>query len=119
MAEAAAPVRIFHIAYDQRPLLERGKLLRTRGYSVQSVFGNEAAKTLLNTFTPYDLFIVGHAAPQEVRLEMARWLRANYPSTKIIALNPPQCDRLDELRYNAPYNKPDVWLSLVEAAVGR
>ncbi|HTT06390.1 MAG TPA: hypothetical protein VMF64_14005 [Steroidobacteraceae bacterium] len=118
MVNATLRLRILHICYDEEPLLVRGKLLRTQGYSVQSVFGNEAAKFLLGSTTMYDLFIVGHAAPKEVRLEMAHWLRANYPTIRIVALNPPQCERLDELRYNAPYDEPDLWLPLVEAAVG-
>ncbi|HEY7928922.1 MAG TPA: hypothetical protein VID71_02850 [Steroidobacteraceae bacterium] len=118
MVDATVRLRILHICYDEEPLLVRAKLLRTHGYSVQSVFGNEAAKVLLGSTTPYDLFIVGHAAPKAIRLEMAHWLRANYPKIKIVALNPPQCERLDDLRYNAPYDEPNVWLPVVEAAVG-
>src|SRR5690242_7307583 len=39
--------RVFQIAYDADLLVKRAKILRAQGYSVASVIGNEAAKTVL------------------------------------------------------------------------
>lgn len=82
-----ATKRIFQIAYDKGAGIRRAELLRQLGYGVISVIGNEAAKVLLTSTKPYDLFIVGHAAPEQTRREMVDWLRADYPNVKILALN--------------------------------
>jgi hypothetical protein len=80
--------RIFQVAYRKAHLPVRAHLLRRDGYDVTSVSGNGAAQFVLRTRPPYDLFIIGDAAPEPVRLEMEQWLRANYPDTRIFALNP-------------------------------
>jgi hypothetical protein len=57
---------ILQIAYDESLLITREQLLRSRGYEVVSVMGNEDAKRLLAIPGQYyRLFIVGHAAPQK------------------------------------------------------
>src|SRR5215831_18921680 len=48
-----------------------------------------------------------HAAPEQTRLDMVYWLRAKYPITNILALNPADYHRLNELNYNARYRSPD------------
>src|SRR5207245_10453432 len=70
--------RIFQISYDEAAGLRRTEVLRSRGYGVISVLGNEAAKVLLSSIQHYDLFIVGHAATEETRREIVDWLKANY-----------------------------------------
>ena len=109
--------RIFHIAYDEYLGLRRSELLRARGYAVISVSGNEAAKLLLSSIQHFDLFIVGHAAPEETRREIVGWLKAEYPGVKILALNPPhqQVLRAD---CNARQNRPETWLPIVAQLLG-
>lgn len=102
---------IFQVSYDEESGRRRAELLKSRGYAVISVIGNEAAKLLLSSIQPYDLFIVGSAAPEQTRGEMVDWLRAQYPGVKIVALNPP-----DQLVLLADYNVPhdaENWLSIV------
>src|SRR5205085_11888417 len=89
-AKLRATRRIFQIAYDEDAGLRRAELLRSCGYGVISVTGNQAAKVLLSSIRRYDLFIVCHAAPEETRREIVSWLKANYPRVKILALNPPR-----------------------------
>jgi hypothetical protein len=114
---AAKPV-VFQIAYDQHRLVTRAELLRHSGYEVVSVVGNEAAKVVLSTQEQYcNLFIVGHAAPEETRKEMVDWLKAKYPNVRILALNPTD-HQLAGADYNAHYfNGPNQWLSIVEGVV--
>lgn len=107
---------IFQVAYDEQHLAAQARILRRQGYEVTSIFGNEAAKMVLRSRPHYDLFIVGHAALDATRAEMALWLRAAYPQAKILALNPPQCRELDESDYNAEFDAPESWLPLVAAA---
>lgn len=89
------------------------------GYDVQSVFGNQAAMDLLSSWPNYDLFIIGHNAPDATRLEMVHLIRANYPRHPIVALNPAAGMQLDQLRYNAPVDEAEVWLPLIQIAIER
>jgi len=93
----------------------RAQLLRELGYGVISVLGNEAAKVLLGSIQRYDLFIVGHAAPESSRREIVAWLKANYPRVKILALNPPR-QQMTDADYNAIQNGPETWLPIVTSA---
>lgn len=108
--------RIFQIAYDEESGLRSAELLRRRGYGVISVLSNEAAKVLLSSIQKYDLFIVGHAAPDESRSEMVDWLKEKYPKVKTLALNPPH-QPLRNADYNAPHDDPESWLQFVDERV--
>jgi hypothetical protein len=108
---------VFQIAYDGRLLSTRAGVLRAQGYKVVSVLGNESAKAVLGHGREYDLFVVGHAAPLESRIEMVAWLKEKYPKAKILALNPPDYDCLAGADYNARQNGSAVWLSLVTRAL--
>lgn len=104
--------RIFQIAYDEEAGLRSAELLRTRGYAVISVLSNDAAKVLLSSVQKYDLFIVGHAAPEESRREMVDWLKERYPEVKTLALNRPH-QPLPNADCNALYDDPESWLQFV------
>lgn len=104
--------RIFQIAYDMDLGLRRAEVLRSRGYGVISVVGNDAAKVLLSSPQHYDLFIVGHSAPEEIRREIVAWLKAQYPNVKILALNPPN-QRLSGADHNILLDGPETWLPIV------
>ena len=100
--------RIFQIAYDEKLLAVRTALLASGGYEVSSAFGNEEAVRMLDKSQNYSLFIVGHAAPKGIREEMVKWLKANCPGTKILALNPPTEAKLTGADYNVVQNGDDV-----------
>jgi hypothetical protein len=108
---------VFQIAYDEQHLVSRTELLRQNGYEVVSIVGNEAAKIVLSSPQHCDLFIVGHAAPEQTRKEMVEWLKARYPSIKILALNPADHRQLADADYNAILNGPDEWLSIAAAVL--
>ena len=110
--------QIFQIAYDEKLLAMRAEQLTANGYEMTSVVGNEAAETALGSGQEYDLFIVGHAAPEETRIEMVGWLKMKYPKVRILALNPPDCECLDGADYNVPQNVPAELLPTVSAALG-
>lgn len=104
--------RIFQIAYNEEAGLHSAELLRSRGYGVISVLSNDAARVLLSSIQRYDLFIVGHAAPERCRSEMVGWLKTHYPSVKILALNPPH-QPLPNADYNALHDDARSWLVFV------
>jgi hypothetical protein len=118
LAKSRATRSIFQICYDEKVAVHRSELLKSRGYDAISVIGNEAAKIVLSSIQHYDLFIVGHAAPEETRREMVAWLRANYPGVKILVLNPPDQQILNA-DYNVRQNGPEGWLPIVTQQLER
>jgi hypothetical protein len=112
---AEKPV-IFQIAYDEQLMASRAELLKSHGFTVISVIGNEAAKAALAAPRQYSLFLLGHGAPPSARKEMADWLKANYPKVTLLALNPPFQKELEPADYNVVLNGPEEWLFVVEAS---
>lgn len=108
---------IFQIAYDNRLAIARSEVLRLHGYEVVSVIGNQSAKVILGMGQHYDLFLVGHGAPEEVRDEMVAWLRANYTDVPILALNSAAIPGLAGADYNVKLNGPETWLPVIATAV--
>ncbi len=107
-----ATKRIFQIAYDEQLGPQRAELLRSLGYGIVSVVGNDPARILLTSIQHYDLFIVGHAAPEETRTEMIDLIKVKYPRVKILALNAPH-QQLLNADYNVTLNGPETWLPIV------
>jgi hypothetical protein len=106
--------RIFQIAYSTA-LAARAHLLLRNGYDVTSVSGNQVAQFVLQADPPYDLFVLGHGASQEVRTQMAAWLRSRYPNVRVVALNA-RGPVIEWLRFNAPNEPASAWLLIVSAA---
>jgi hypothetical protein len=117
-AKLQATKRVFQIAYDEDTGLRRAELLRSCGYAVISVNGNQPAKLLLSSIQHYDLFIVGHAAPEETRREIVNWLKGQYPRVKILVLNPPG-QQVISADYNVRQNGPESWLPIVTQLLER
>jgi len=113
--------RVFQVAYTENLRKLRADLLRSCGYGVVSVKGNETAKALLAAIQlkrdDISFFMVGHAAPESTRNEMAAWLRSIYPTARIIALNPPN-QQIPAADFNVLQNGPELWLPIVGAAGG-
>jgi len=109
--------RVFQIAYDEMLMVSRAEVLKNRGYEVSSALGNDGAKRILDTRERYRIFIVGHAAPKETREDMVRWLKANFPTTKILVVNPPSSAILAGADYNVVLNGPEEWLLIVANTV--
>ncbi|PYT78413.1 MAG: hypothetical protein DMG40_20150 [Acidobacteria bacterium] len=109
--------RILIVSYDEQLGLRRAALLKSYGYDAVSIIGNEAAKVLLTPTEHYDLFILGHAAPEETRQEMVAWLKEKYPRVKVLALNPPD-QTVPGADYNVQQNGPEAWLPIVSQELG-
>lgn len=117
-AKLRAVKRVFQVSYEEQVDTERAELLRSLGYGVISVIGNETAKVLLSSVQPYGLFIVGHGAAQGTRTEIVDWSRAYYPTVKILALNPPN-QSVPGADYNVPQNEPEKWLPVISQELRR
>ena len=106
---------MFQIGYDEKELKVRAQLFRCCGHEVISVADNEAAKRALASFHNIDVFIVGHAAPEQTRKEMVDWLKNSFPKVKIVALIPSANRQLPRADYNIVLNDWDELLSLLAA----
>ena len=107
----------FSSYYDDRLTIARAEILILDGYEVVSVAGNEAAKVILSLPQQCDIFIVGHAAPEESRKEIVVWPKAQYPGIRIIALNSPTIRELPGADYNIKLNGPQTWLPVIDSAL--
>ena len=120
-SEVALAKRVFQVAYTEHLRTLRADLLRSRGYGVVSVIGNEAAKRLLAALQlkrdDISFFMVGHAAPESTRNEMAAWLKSAYPTARILALNPPN-QQIRAADFNVLQNGPELWLPLIVGTAG-
>lgn len=110
---------IFQIGYGSNAAIERAALLRKNGYEVSSVFGNDAAKLVLQmTQGPIGLFIVGHSAPAEMRQELVVWLKTGYPKVPVLALHSRDEERFASADHNAAADHPETWLPFVSSILG-
>ena len=109
---------MFQIGYDEKELKVRAELFRRFGHEVISVADNDAAKRVLTSIQNVDVFIVGHAAPEQTRKEMVAWLKTNFPRIKIVALIPPGNPQLESVDCSVVLNDWNEWLLLLEAATG-
>jgi CheY-like chemotaxis protein len=108
--------RVFQIAYDHEQLEKRAGLLKKRGHQITSVMGNDAAIAALTQGADYDLIVVGHSAPENLRTEICGWIKIHHPQIPILALNPPFQRQLTGADYNLVLNGPEEWLLVVETA---
>jgi PAS domain S-box-containing protein len=109
---------IFQVAYDGTLLKRREELLKNRGYAVVSVLGNEAAQRSLARDQDWRLFLLGHNAPLTTREAMVRWLKENFPQTKVLALNPPSQVNLPRADFNFVLDGSEEWLIAVASTSG-
>jgi len=107
---------VFQIGYDEKELNARAELFRRCGFEVISVADNESAKRALRSIGNVDVFVVGHAAPEQTRKEIVEWLKATFPKVKIVALIPSANRELSRADYNIVLNDWDKWPSLLAAA---
>jgi hypothetical protein len=111
------PKRImFQIGYDEKELNARAEMFRRCGLEVISVADNESAKRALSSIRNVDVFVVGHAAPEQTRREMVEWLKTTFPKIKIVALIPSANRELSRADYNIVLNDGDKWPSLLALA---
>jgi len=111
-----ASKHIFQISYDEQTGVKRAELLKSRGYQVMSVIGNQAAKLALMPIQHFDLFILDHTAALETRQEMIFWLKAKYPRATIVAFNPLN-QQLLRVDYIVRQSLED-WLPIISQGLG-
>ncbi len=110
---------VFQIIYEYNASAIPTEKLRLLGYEVDRIVGNQAAKVVLSMQHQCDLFIVGHAAPDETRIEMVDWLKTKYPGVPVIALIPQGGPAVPGAAFNADLNDSESLLRLIATAIRR
>ena len=64
-------------------------MLKSAGYEVTSVLGNDNARALdPGVIASADLIVVGFCAAHSVRAEMVLWFKTQYPKLPVVACSP-------------------------------
>ena len=84
--------RILHVEFDRTLLAVRHALLESAGFEVISCFSGLATREVSTATAPFDLFLIGHAAPVAERNELVAWMKSNFPRTTVVVLRPRETD---------------------------
>jgi hypothetical protein len=112
---------VFHIAYDLKMADALAEELPFHGYRFGYGAGNDLASAILSASVEMDcdVLILGCGAPEEVRRDMAAWLRANCPGVPIIALKSPFEQDLATADYNLELDGDRALLPTIAQAMNK
>jgi DNA-binding NarL/FixJ family response regulator len=103
---------ILQVAYYPNLQETRALMLKSAGYEVTSVLGNNKAIALDDaTIAAADLIVVGFDAPHSVRAEMVLWFKAHYPQIPVVALRSSRWEEFPEANVSTFSEDPTVWLA--------
>ena len=88
-------------------------VLKQAGYDVVSVTGTKKAKQVAES-AAFDLFIIGHSAPREERVELVQWLRSRFETSRVLMLTKPYEGRCFECDCAAEAGDPQKLLEAVQ-----
>lgn len=87
-------------------------MLKSAGYEVTSVVGNDRAITLDDAvIAAADLIVVGFDAPHSVRAEMVLWFKQHYPEIPVLALQSSRWEAFPEADMSTFSEDPAIWLA--------
>jgi DNA-binding NtrC family response regulator len=105
---------ILHIAYYPNLQATQALLLKSAGYEVVSVLGNDKARALdAAVIAAADLVVVGFCAPHSVRAELVLWFKTHYPKLPVIALQSTRWEEFHEADTTAFAENPTIWLEKI------
>lgn len=107
---------ILHIGYDSVLTDLRNGVLERGGYRVVSLLGNDSVRESAKSIGA-DLIVIGSGGRYEDRFEIAEWLTANLPGTRVLAM----CASPDEVFPQGTFqfygDTPRDWLIAVESVL--
>jgi DNA-binding NtrC family response regulator len=108
------PAHILQVAYYPTLQETRTELLKTAGYRVTSVLGNDEAMGLNGAvIAAADLVVVGFSAAHSVRAAMVHWFKAHHPSLPVIVLQFYRWEKFPEADVATLSEDPATWLAEV------
>jgi len=105
---------ILQVAYY--PILQetRTLMLKSAGYQVTSVLGNDNAIGLDGAvIAAADLIVVGFSASHSVRAAMVLWFKARYPKIPVVVLQFSSWEKFPEADVSTFSEDPTIWLAEV------
>ena len=105
---------ILQVAYYPTLQETRTQMLKSAGYQVTSVLGNDNAIGLDGAvIAAADLIVVGFSASHSVRAAMVHWFKAYYPKIPVVALQVNSWEKFPEADASTFSENPTIWLAEV------
>jgi CheY-like chemotaxis protein len=105
---------ILHVAYYPTLQATQALVLKSAGYEVTSVLGNDNARALdAAVIGAADLIVVGFCAPHSVRAELVLWFKTQYPKLPIVALRSSSWEEFPEADASTFAESPTIWLEKI------
>ena len=95
----------------------RQEILEFLGHPIIAVQGGAAAKDLDLTSASPGVIVIGHRASREEREDLIRHFRSTVADVPILALMGREDSAFEEVDYNCPADKPDLWIKTVQMAL--
>jgi len=108
---------ILQVAHYRGPLVNRARMLESRGHHVTSVLGNDEAFGLDSAvIAAVDSIVIGFSAPHSVRAAMIHWLKQHYPKTPVVVLRFHSSESFPEADGTVS-DDPDIWMAAVASTL--
>src|SRR6267154_5156800 len=105
---------ILQVAYYPTLQETRALMLKSAGYEVTSVIGNDKARGLDGAvIATADLIVVGFSASHSVRTAVVLWFKAYFPKIPVVALQSNRWEKFPEADVSTFSEDPTFWLAEV------
>ncbi len=105
---------ILQVAYCPTLQETRTLMLKSAGYQVTSVLGNDNAMGLDGAvIAAADLIVVGFSASHSVRAAMVLWFKAHYAKIPVVVLQFSSWEKFPEADVSTFSEDPTIWLAEV------
>src|SRR5947199_10661747 len=103
---------ILQVAYYPTLQKTRALILKSAGYEVTSVLGNDQATGVNGALiAAVDVIVIGFCAPHAVRSAIVLWFKAHYPKIPIVALLASMWETFPEAEVSTFSEDPNIWLA--------
>jgi DNA-binding NtrC family response regulator len=109
---------ILQVAYDTSLMETRALMLKSKGYKVTSVCGNQQAMSLgADRLGEFDAAVIGFSSTQPNRQQMVQWFKANRSNLRVVVLQFDCFEKFPEADFVSPSEDPAEWLGTVAQCV--
>jgi hypothetical protein len=107
---------ILQVAYYPALQEIRALMLKSAGYEVTSVLGNDNAIALdAAVIAAANLIVVGFSASHSIRAAMVLWFKAHYPKIPVVVLQFSNWEQFPEADISTFSEDPNTWLAEIAA----
>jgi DNA-binding NtrC family response regulator len=107
-------VHILQVAYDQGLLETRALMLKSRGYEVTSVRGNQQAMMLTpEKLAQFDAVLIGFSSTFIARSAILEWFKLKSPQLPVVVLQFHTFEKFPQADCCSLSEEPSAWLDAV------